>query len=81
MSKMIEDMNFIHSEFMTKQQSKISDFSTTMSNKLIAQDTELMDWNSNTVKELRTSQQQINEFLTQNLRRNIEKTGLFYSSL
>lgn len=79
-SKMVEHANCIHSEFMTKQQSKFSDFSAVMSNKLIAQKAELIDWSDKSIKELRASQQQIDEFFTKDLCRDAE-TGLFYFSV
>lgn len=84
-SKMVDDTNFTYSEFMIKQHSNMSDFSTIMDNKLTTQDAELIIWNNKSVKELHASQQQINEFfiknsLSKNLGCNVE-TGLFYLSL
>ncbi|XP_014470768.1 PREDICTED: bipolar kinesin KRP-130-like [Dinoponera quadriceps] len=64
--KTVEDVNFAHSEFMTKQHTKISDFTTVIGNKLMVQDTELINWSNKMVKDLRTSQQQIDELFTKN---------------
>ncbi|XP_025153465.1 kinesin-like protein Klp61F [Harpegnathos saltator] len=70
-SKTTEDLNLIHKEFLAKIQSKISDFSTIMSDKFITQDAELNNWCNKSTNELRTSQQQIDEF-TKNSYRDVE---------
>lgn len=79
-SKTVEDANFTYNKFMTNQHSKMSELSTVMDNKLTAQDTELINWNNKSVKELHVSQRQIDEFLTKNLCHKA-KTGLIYLSL
>lgn len=79
-SKMVENMHFFHNEFLTKQHFRMLDFSTLIGNRLITQDGELINWNNKSVKELRASQQQIDEFFNKVLCCDIE-TGSFYLSL